>query len=313
MNGKFALLTFNRNENEKVIKNLNLLKDFVHEIVIIDSSSKESFEGLMSSAESLNCKIFHVLPLGYPEPLRSYALSKVSSDFVLYLDADETPSVALLRNLKSLTEYDAYIIRRKEREGFITFQTRVYRKKAVTYKGTVHELPLVRGTTLLLDSSYYITHGEYTFHNLRRGVEIEASVRPFPYRFFPRRLRSPIMFSLSRESLKDALKEVFTSLWLLGVYLKYPGARDSRLLSLSHEYYSLCYEYFASMPLQDRVIALKIYSDFEKEGVIKYLSLDDPTYVEKLSAKVGYREDAFDLFKELLHFKFSNRKCMSAD
>lgn len=109
-----ALLMFSLNENEGVMRNVRLLRDEVNEIVVIDSSRKESYLELLGQAEEYGVRVYRVIPVGYPEPLIPYGLTKVDSRYVFRLDADEEPSRPLAANLKNLTDCNAYIVPRYE-------------------------------------------------------------------------------------------------------------------------------------------------------------------------------------------------------
>jgi hypothetical protein len=95
-----SLLMFNRNENEGIIRNVNLLKDAVDEIVIIDSSNPEKYKQLKNSLKNLKVKLFRTLPLGHVEPLYYYGINKTTSEYILKLDADEEPSKELIKKIK---------------------------------------------------------------------------------------------------------------------------------------------------------------------------------------------------------------------
>ncbi len=55
------------------------MRDFVDEIVVVYSSAKTS-AGLSIQLRDKKISVHKVIPLGYSDPLRMYALSKISSD-----------------------------------------------------------------------------------------------------------------------------------------------------------------------------------------------------------------------------------------
>jgi hypothetical protein len=72
---EIALLMFNYNENDGIIRNVELLKDIVNEILIIDSSDFINYENLRRKYVNLGkFKILRVFPIGYAEPFRMFAL-----------------------------------------------------------------------------------------------------------------------------------------------------------------------------------------------------------------------------------------------
>ena len=59
-----ALLMFNYNENEGIIRNIELLKDVVNEILIIDSSDDNNYNYLKNKYEHLDkFSIIRVFPI----------------------------------------------------------------------------------------------------------------------------------------------------------------------------------------------------------------------------------------------------------
>ena len=72
---QIALLMFNYNENESVIRNIELLKDIVNEILIVDSSDNDNFNYLKNKDANFNkFRIMGVFPIGYLEPFRMFAI-----------------------------------------------------------------------------------------------------------------------------------------------------------------------------------------------------------------------------------------------
>jgi hypothetical protein len=109
--------------------------------------------------------------VSHVEPDRMFALSKVSYDWILYLDDDELLGRKLKNDIR-------WLVARAEREHYATLsivridydtrckqlvfgpfynrQIRIYSR--VLYRGVVHELPTVFGSVLELLEEYYILH-----------------------------------------------------------------------------------------------------------------------------------------------------------
>ena len=103
--------------------------------------------------------MFRAIPLGYPDPLRMYGLSKMSTEYVLLLDTDEIPNVKLIKNLKQYNEYDIYFIKRyKSRLKIMTNQVRLFRRNKVLFRGIIHEFPEIPGSISSLPNDEYIIH-----------------------------------------------------------------------------------------------------------------------------------------------------------
>ena len=72
------------------------------EIVIVDGCSEDN---TVSIAKSYGAKVYLTKPLGYVEPCRMLGISKVTNEWVLYLDVDEVPSPNLIRDIKKIVNY----------------------------------------------------------------------------------------------------------------------------------------------------------------------------------------------------------------
>lgn len=127
------------------------ISDIVDEIIIINACSTDN---TVDIAHKYTNKIWYTKPLGYVEPCRMFGLSKISHDWVLYLDADERLNSKLRQDLKKLI----YVAQRRNyvalavlRRNYIKpnkylkhlfwpdFQIRIFRKDKIYYKGIVHE------------------------------------------------------------------------------------------------------------------------------------------------------------------------------
>jgi len=176
---KVSALVFTRNEERRLKGLLNNIKDVVDEIVIIDGCSTDRTADI---ALSYGAKVYQVKPLGYVEPCRMYGLSKVSYEYVLYLDADERLNDSLRKDLRKIVKlmHDKGIVAiRVLRRNYITskkysrylfypdFQVRIFNKNYIEYKGIVHEQPIVRGKIVRLNpEKYWIYHFTVDTYNL---------------------------------------------------------------------------------------------------------------------------------------------------
>lgn len=75
-----------KNEEKHLARCLSSVKDAADEIVIVDTGSSDK---TIEIAESFGSKIFHFNWINDFSAARNYSLSKCSSDWILYLDADE--------------------------------------------------------------------------------------------------------------------------------------------------------------------------------------------------------------------------------
>lgn len=94
---RISALIFTRNEEKQLKSLLEDIKGAVDEIVIIDVCSTD---GTIEIAKKYGARIFETKPLGFVGPCRMFGLSKVSHDYVLYLDCDERLNINLKAGLR---------------------------------------------------------------------------------------------------------------------------------------------------------------------------------------------------------------------
>ncbi|MEM0241401.1 MAG: glycosyltransferase [Candidatus Nezhaarchaeales archaeon] len=180
---KISFITFTRNSAGRISSLLNHIKDVVDEIVVVDGFSTD---GTVEVAKRYGAKVYQRRPWGYPDPDRMFALKMSSYKWILYLDDDERLCKKLKDDMRTLLEtaeeknISAFSIVRinLSRNKKILLgpfypdrQIRIFRKDKVTYKGLVHELPIVHGNIYHLPEDYYILH------------------IPYSRKFFPEKLR----------------------------------------------------------------------------------------------------------------------------
>ena len=74
---RLSVLIFSRNDIDNALDLINDVYDFADDIVLVDSSSAKLHEELIrkKAKRSLSkLRVFYVVPLGYPDPLRMYAI-----------------------------------------------------------------------------------------------------------------------------------------------------------------------------------------------------------------------------------------------
>ncbi len=96
-----------RDEEELIGSCLSSVKDFVDEIVIVDTGSKDS---TITLAEAAGAKVHHMDWPGDFAPARNYALNLVHGDWVLVLDADEQLNSECIPVLKSLIALEDVLV-----------------------------------------------------------------------------------------------------------------------------------------------------------------------------------------------------------
>lgn len=319
---------------------INHVYEIADQIVIVDSSDRQGFDFVKKeiAGRKLNkVELYHVLALGYPDPTRQYGLNKCRYDWVLYLDVDERINRELLTDISEMiskTKAQAFAIKRFEEvrtneingdsinKPFYTWQVRLYNRRHVTYRGTLHEQPIIDGTTLKLDHKYYMMHivelRPYTnapYNKLE--VFDRLSYETLNNRLLGYASKMVVPDSGSIESKKRG--KVLAS--ALKLYQKLGRKRDEQEIS-DLDYFMLftardmVYAYKSRKlrrmlgVVPDRLAYLKrlrswksgkessmmfeISNIIEKEGMIKYLKLDDNNIIAKLNRKYEWKKQGIE-------------------
>ncbi len=158
-----SLLMFTRNDVEEGIANIELTKDYVDEIIIIEQSGpKEKSKMTAYAKTNPKVKMYNAVALGMPQPYKTWAIKKCNGDYILLLDADEMPSNRLLKFLQKRDfKKDIYLLYRHEVSlgNLRTWQLRLWKKGAVEWTGnSPHEHPKRKGSTAKLSKEAYLLH-----------------------------------------------------------------------------------------------------------------------------------------------------------
>ena len=124
---KISAIIVTFNEAKRIRRCLDSIK-WVDEIVVVDQSSTDKTAAICREYTE---KVYVVSNKGFCEPDRPVALSKTSNEWILYLDADESVSDELSREMESTissgARYDGYHIPRKN----------IYLGKWIRYSGGI--------------------------------------------------------------------------------------------------------------------------------------------------------------------------------
>ncbi|MEZ4875637.1 MAG: glycosyltransferase family 2 protein [Flavobacteriaceae bacterium] len=199
---KITALAITLNEAEVLPDFLRSL-DFVDEIIIVDSFSKDQTVAIAKKHEKVT--VFERAFDNFSAQ-KNFAISKASHEWILFFDPDEeiTPEVKneILATLQHPTA-DAYFIRRQlyfmgKKIKYSGFQTdwviRLFKKNKGTYNGNlVHETLDINGTTGKLKSRVphhtYKNFDDYTrklhrYSKLQAQMLYEKKKRPHLGHFF---------------------------------------------------------------------------------------------------------------------------------
>lgn len=157
-----------KNGQEQIKEALESVR-FCNEIIVIDNSSKDKTREISEKYG----KVYDYQSKSFSE-LRNFGLTKVESDYVLYLDTDERISEELKKNIVKIlsldTDYAAFKLQRKNfyfgknEWPYVEKLERLFKKeKLKKWEGDLHESPIVDGKIGQLDG--YIFH--YTHRDLQ--------------------------------------------------------------------------------------------------------------------------------------------------
>src|SRR3989338_9695208 len=105
---KISLVINTKNEEKNIKDCILSVKDIVDEIIVVDMQSSDKTVQL---AKELGAKTYSVKDVGFADPARNFALSKVTLGWTLTLDADERLTKQLRDKIIRLTKdssYDGY-------------------------------------------------------------------------------------------------------------------------------------------------------------------------------------------------------------
>lgn len=168
MSSTISLSMIVKNEERHLKECLESVKNFVDEIVIVDTGSTD---GTIDIAKSFNAKIFYFDWTNDFSAARNFALNHSTSDWILYLDADERLDRESAKKLKSLTAT-------KENIGYyctiISYDSEIQRNNSIRYvrlfknnpeaqfTGKVHEQIMPS----LEKQNYKFIHSDLVIHHI---------------------------------------------------------------------------------------------------------------------------------------------------
>ncbi len=167
---KCTVLIHTYNEEKNIAGCINSCLPLTNNIVVIDTESTDS---TIKIAKKLGAIVYGYKNLGYVEPVRNFGLSKINSEWVLILDADERIGDTLIQKLKAIMSSKSSDIIRIPRQNIILgkwirygywwpdYQVRFFKTRKVTWDSEIHSSPVMHSSKIVdLKSSkaYSIRH-----------------------------------------------------------------------------------------------------------------------------------------------------------
>lgn len=201
---------------EECLKNL----DFCDEIIVIDQHSTDKTTEI---AKKYTKRVFIDKDYQYCEPSRGFGEKKCSGKWIFNLDADETATPALkkeiLKAIKS-NKFDVYRIHRDmyfmgklmKHAGAQDYVYRLHKKDAIKYIGEVHNGVIVPKKAKVATLKYSIKHANISFQRRiqrsRTVALLQSRVDP-KYNKFPRKyfgiFLTPIFYFFHQYLMKKSI------------------------------------------------------------------------------------------------------------
>jgi (heptosyl)LPS beta-1,4-glucosyltransferase len=231
---KISVVINTLNEEENIAGAIDSAKKLSDDIVVVDMKSDDSTQAL---AEKKGARVYEFKRVGYVEPARNYATSKVLNDWIFILDADERLTNALVKKIKQIIKKpkaDYYRVPRKNiifgawikhSRWWPDFNIRLFKKGSVSWSEVIHSVPRTQGKGLDLPEKeeLAIVHNHYQtieqyLERMNRYTSIQAKMLiESNYKFIWKDLvRRPASEFISRyfagEGYKDGLHGLTLSL-----------------------------------------------------------------------------------------------------
>lgn len=169
------------NEAHNLSRALNSLAGLVDEIVVVvDEATTDDTAAI---AKKYHCKIFTHPHLGFVEPMRNFAISKASGDWILLLDADEELSPELAAHISKFLTHPSSDYLRFPRKNLIfgkwitsahwwpDYVYRLFKRDTLTWTDAIHSLPQTHGTGLDLPANQELALLHYNYSTLDEYLE----------------------------------------------------------------------------------------------------------------------------------------------
>jgi len=178
--GKISVIINTLNEEKNLPRALASVKNFADEIVVVDMKSDDK---TVEIAKKAGAKIYQHKRIGYVEPARNYAISKVTGEWILVLDADEEAQKVFIKELKKIVQKPKADYYRLPRKNIIfgkwikhsrwwpDYNIRFFRKGFVSWSEIIHSVPITQGKGLDLQAREDIAIIHYHYDSIEQFVE----------------------------------------------------------------------------------------------------------------------------------------------
>ena len=190
--GRISVVINTLNEEKNLPRAIASIKSLADEIIVVDMKSDDS---TVAIAKKAGAKVYEFRRIGYVEPARNFAISKVTGDWVLVLDADEEISSSLGSRLKKIVKNPKADYFRIPRKNIIfgkwmkhsrwwpDLNIRFFKKGHVSWNEAIHSVPMTQGVGADLPEKeeFAIIHHNYDsieqyLERMNRYSDIQAKI-----------------------------------------------------------------------------------------------------------------------------------------
>ena len=216
---KISLCMICRDEEKKIERCINSIKQVVDEIVVVDTGSVDK---TVEIAKGLGARVFEIIWENDFAKAKNYAITQCTGDWIIFLDADEYFMLESVNGLRELVrqadkKQKDYILCEifNEVDGNIrdSFKTvRIFKNTAeIRYKGRIHER-IIRNQGELKGIDFIdklkILHDGYSTASMREKHKVERNLTILLEEYAKSPLNSDICYYLmqSYNALNDVEK-----------------------------------------------------------------------------------------------------------
>lgn len=170
-----------KNEEQTLERCLNSAKNFVDEIIVVDTGSTD---GTVQIAKNFGCKVFYFEWCDNFAAARNFAFSKAKCNYILWLDADDVvpkQTANFLKRFKNNLTADCYMLKYNiafvnNKPTFSYYRERIVKNcKNAVWQGRVHECIAPFGKVEHLN--YAIEHRKIKFTQNSRNLKIYKQIK----------------------------------------------------------------------------------------------------------------------------------------
>ncbi len=179
MTSSLSIVFIVYNQSKLLNSSLKLLSGLKHELHVADLGSTEDVESVAKAGGAE----YHRLPYtSVVETVRSQVFDLISTDYILYLDGDESVTPTLINKLVELSEGRVDYVR-IPRQNYIfnnwvqasrwwpDYQVRFFKRGMVTFPTTLHSEPVVTGREVVLPATAQLAIKHLNYQSLDEWLE----------------------------------------------------------------------------------------------------------------------------------------------